>query len=182
VPRSCPPKNYKVCGEVGCIRTHPAWKCRAFNNIAHEERENIIKDNRMCPFCLLHGIKDICYANISKTKPVCPKTECKGEHNQWLHYILKTKNIINAKAVDLLEEGAVNMITGNDGWMTQDESWLDIEAAEDGEMFFVEVIFEGDRAFADKKKAGRAEDGVETLELKEDYIRSLVSQKDKRKR
>ncbi len=49
-------------------------------------------------------------------------------------------------------------------------------------MFFVKVIFEGDGAFADKKEAGRAEDGVETLELKEDYKRWLVRQKDKRKR
>jgi hypothetical protein len=36
------------------------------------------------------------------------------------------------------------MVMGNEGWRTPDESWLDIEAAEDGKTFFVDIVIEGD--------------------------------------
>jgi hypothetical protein len=39
-----------------------------------------------------------------------------------------------------LEEVATNRVMGNEGWRTPDESWLDTEAAEDGEKFFVNMV------------------------------------------
>jgi hypothetical protein len=52
---------------------------------------------------------------MSETKPVCLRLKCKGEHIQWLQDILKLKSIINANAVELLEEAAMNVVTGNEG-------------------------------------------------------------------
>jgi iron uptake system EfeUOB component EfeO/EfeM len=48
---------------------------------------------------------------------------------------LKSKSIINVNTVELLEEVAVSMVTGNEERRTLNEYWLDLEAAEDGEMF-----------------------------------------------
>jgi hypothetical protein len=37
-----------------CQGTHPPWHCKVFGKLPAKEREKIIKDNRLCPFCLLH--------------------------------------------------------------------------------------------------------------------------------
>jgi hypothetical protein len=36
----------------------------------------------------------------------------------------------------------MNMVEGFGGWRTPDESWLDMEAAEDVETFFVNMVAE----------------------------------------
>ncbi len=51
--------------------------------------EQVIKDKRMYPFCLLHEIGEICSAKVMETKPNCDMPECKGLHILWLHDILK---------------------------------------------------------------------------------------------
>ncbi len=65
VPRR-PPKKCTFMEMLDCVATHPPWKCRAFSDIAPQEREQIIKDGKMCLFFLLHGMKDICYAKMSE--------------------------------------------------------------------------------------------------------------------
>ncbi len=47
---------------LGCIGSHPPWKCKTFGNIGPTKRDHIIKDTGMCPFCLLHGKEEVCYA------------------------------------------------------------------------------------------------------------------------
>jgi hypothetical protein len=54
------------------------------------ERERVTKDNKMYPFCLLHNVEDVWYAEMTDMKPVCTRPKCKGEHIQWLHEILRT--------------------------------------------------------------------------------------------
>ncbi len=39
---------------MGCQGTHPPWHCKAFRKIQAKEREKIIEDSQLCPFCLLH--------------------------------------------------------------------------------------------------------------------------------
>ncbi len=39
---------------MGCQGTHPPWHCKVFGKLPAKERERIIEDNRLCPFCLLH--------------------------------------------------------------------------------------------------------------------------------
>ncbi len=47
----------RVCifkGIMGCAGTHPPWFCRASGRLPAKEREKLIVDNKLCPFCLLH--------------------------------------------------------------------------------------------------------------------------------
>jgi hypothetical protein len=62
--------------------------CKAFVDIAPEESEKIIKDNTMCPFCLLHSTEDVCHVKMVNTKFSFLVPECNKEHIQWLHEIL----------------------------------------------------------------------------------------------
>jgi hypothetical protein len=63
---------------MGCPATHPPWHCKVFGKLPAKEREKLIKDNRLCPFCLLHDKDKSCGA---KQKPVaCTTSNCKGRH------------------------------------------------------------------------------------------------------
>jgi hypothetical protein len=72
---------------MGCQGTHPPWRCKVFGKLPAKERERIIEDNRLCPFCLLHDKAKPCGA---KQRPVaCLVSNCKGRHIQKLHDFLK---------------------------------------------------------------------------------------------
>ncbi len=67
---------------MGCPAMHPPWLCKAFGKLPAEEREKLIMDNRLCPFCLLHDKDKPCGA---KQRPVaCTASGCKGKHIQKL--------------------------------------------------------------------------------------------------
>ncbi len=51
---------------MGCPVMHPPWLCKVFGKLPAGEREKLIKDNRLCPFCLLHEKDKPCRA---KQKP-----------------------------------------------------------------------------------------------------------------
>ncbi len=85
---------------------------------------------------------------------------------------MKSKSIINVNTVELLEEVAVNMVTGNEERRTLNEYWLDVEVAEDGVMFFVNVVLEG--KFEEDHILGSAE----LLRPKEEYERWLEMQEE----
>jgi hypothetical protein len=97
---------------------------------------------------------------MSESKLVYLRPECKGEHILWLHDILKSKSLLNAKVLELLEEGPVNMVTGNVGWRTPDESWPDMEVAEDGKTFFVNVVFKRERKLLTKRRLAAPRAGL----------------------
>jgi hypothetical protein len=40
-----PPKKCRFMEMLDCVGTHPPQKCRAFDNIAPQEKEQMIKDN-----------------------------------------------------------------------------------------------------------------------------------------
>ncbi len=93
-------------------------------DIAPEEREWIIKEYKMC---LLLGVEDIWYSKTSETKPGCARLECKGEHIQWLHIILKAKCIILPGKVGPVKDRVMNVVTGGEEWRMPDELWLNME-------------------------------------------------------
>jgi hypothetical protein len=74
---------------TGCNGSYPPWRCKAFGDRAPEERSKIIKDNKLCLFCLLHSSEEISHSKTYKTKLVCPEPECKEQHIKWLHDVLK---------------------------------------------------------------------------------------------
>jgi hypothetical protein len=107
--------------------------------------------------------KEICSAKASETKPVWQKPECKEEHIQWLHAILKLKDDPDGKLAEPEKEGAVNMTSGEDGWRTLDESWFNIEAAKDGETFFIIVVLEEDEEDNKEERIKETEGKTECL-------------------
>ncbi len=83
------PKMYKFAELAGCTGSHPPWLCKAFGDKAPEERDKIIADNKLCPFCLLHSSDEVCFSKTNRTKPVCAEPSFEGQHIKWLHEMLK---------------------------------------------------------------------------------------------
>jgi hypothetical protein len=61
------PKKCKFAELVGCTGSHPPWLSKAFGDKAPKERDKIITDNKLCPFCLLHSLDEMCFSNNNKT-------------------------------------------------------------------------------------------------------------------
>jgi hypothetical protein len=97
---------------MGCPGMHPPWLCKVLGGLPAGEREKLIKDNRLCPFCLLHDKDKPCGAKQKPVAYTAPK--CKRKHIQKLHDFLK----------DLFrEESQVHMVHGDDGWEESEEAW-----------------------------------------------------------
>jgi hypothetical protein len=107
-------------GVMGCTGTHPPWFCRAFGKLPAKERERLIVDNKLCPFCLLHDKDKACGAKQKPASVACTIHGCKGRHAQKLHEVLK----------DIFrEEGRVHVLQEDDGWEESDGAW-ELEEAE----------------------------------------------------
>jgi hypothetical protein len=105
---------------MGCAGTHPPWFCRAFGKLPAKEREKLIVDNKLCPFCLLHDKEKPCGAKQKPVSVACTVPGCRGRHAQKLHEALK----------DILrEEGRVHVLQEDDGWEESDGAW-ELEEAE----------------------------------------------------
>jgi hypothetical protein len=97
---------------MGCSAMHPPWLCKVFGKLPAGEWEKLIKDNRLCPFCLLHEEDKPCGAN---QKPVaCTAPGCRRKHIQKLHDFLKDV---------FREKSQVHMVHGEDGWEESEEAW-----------------------------------------------------------
>jgi hypothetical protein len=113
----------RVCifkGVMGCSGTHPPWFCRAFGKLPAKEREKLIVDNKLCPFCLLHDKDKTCGAKQKPTSVACTTPGCKGRHAQKLHELLKDV---------LRKEGRVHVLQEDDGWEESEGAW-ELEEAE----------------------------------------------------
>ncbi len=116
---------------MGCTAAHPPWLCKVFWNLPVGEREKLITDNRLCPFCLLHDNDKLCGAKQRPVSVACTTSGCKGRHIQKLHDFLKDA---------FREENRVHVVHGDDGWEESDEAW---ELGE-GEMMIVGTVQQGD--------------------------------------
>jgi hypothetical protein len=99
---------------MGCTAAHPPWLCKVFGRLPARERESLIKDNRLCPFCLLHDKDKPCGAKQRPVPVACTAPNCKGRHIQKLHDFLKDV---------FREENQVHVVHGDDGWEESDEAW-----------------------------------------------------------
>jgi hypothetical protein len=70
-PSGWPPKKCKFAEALSCDSFHPPWQCGAFADKRPEERAKIIKDIKLCPFCLLHNESEVCYSKVNRMKPAC---------------------------------------------------------------------------------------------------------------
>ncbi len=85
-----------------------------FGKIQAKEREKIIEDNQLCPFCLLHNKARPCGAKQRPVNPTRHVPNCKGKHIQKLNELLKDV---------FKEETQVHLVHGNDGWEESEEAW-----------------------------------------------------------
>ncbi len=92
---------------MGCSGLHPPWHCKLFGNIRAKEREKIIEDNWLCPFCLLHVRARTCRAKERLANPACHNPGCKGRHIRKLHKLLKDIH---------KEENQVHLVQGGGKW------------------------------------------------------------------
>jgi hypothetical protein len=99
---------------MGCTAAHPPWLCKVFGKLPAGEREKLITDNRLCPFCLLHDKDKPCGAKLRPVSVTCAAASCKGRHIQKLHDFLKDV---------FREENRVHVVHGDDGWEESDEAW-----------------------------------------------------------
>jgi hypothetical protein len=67
-------------GAMGCSGRHPPWNCRLFGSMQAKEREKIIEDNQLCPFCLLYDRTRACRAKEKQANPACHAPSCRGKH------------------------------------------------------------------------------------------------------
>jgi hypothetical protein len=98
---------------MGCTAAHPPWLCKVFGKLPAGEREKLIKDNRLCSFCLLHDKDKPCGAKQRPVPVACTAPNCKGRHIQKLHEFLKDV---------FREENQVHVVHGDDGWEESDEA------------------------------------------------------------
>ncbi len=66
-------------------------------------------------------------------------------------------------------------MTGGEGWRTPNESWLDIEMAEDGEIFFINVALVG------KDKESGNQSKMNVPEPEEEYEKPQERREEKRR-
>jgi hypothetical protein len=107
----------RVCifkGVMGCTGTHPPWLCKAFGKLPAKEREKLIVDNKLCPFCLLHDKDKPCGAKQRPVSVACTASGYRGRHAQKLHDFLKDV---------FREEGRVHVLQEDDGWEESEEAW-----------------------------------------------------------
>jgi hypothetical protein len=131
---------------MGCAGTHPPWFCRAFGKLPAKEREKLIVDNRLCPFCLLHDKEKTCMAKQKQVSVACLIPGCKGRHVQKLHEALKDV---------LREEGRVHVLQEDDGWEESDGAW---ELGGEEEMIVGAVRQEDESSWSDTCDAWAALD------------------------
>jgi hypothetical protein len=142
-------------GVMGCTGTHPPWFCRAFRKLPAKEREKLIVDNKLCPFCLLHDKDKQCGAKQRPASVACTASGCKGRHAQKLHDLLK----------DLFrEEGQVHVLQEEDGWEESEEAW---EWGEAGDMIVGAVRHEEEHSW---------QEACDTWEAPEWGVRASIHQ------
>ncbi len=131
---------------MGCSAMHPPWLCKVFGRLPAGERERVIKDNRLCPFCLLHDKDKPCGAKQRPVPVACTAPSCKGRHIQKLHDFLKDV---------FREENQVHVVHGDDGWEESEEAW---ELGEEEMMIVGTVQQEEDCSWQDACKPWMEED------------------------
>jgi hypothetical protein len=132
---------------MGCTGTHPPWLCKAFGKLPAKEREKLIVDNKLCPFCLLHDKDKPCGAKQRTVSVACIASGCKGRHAQKLHDFLKDV---------FREEGQVHVLQEDDEWEESEEAW---ELGEAEAMIVGTVHQEVGYSWQDACEAWAAQDG-----------------------
>jgi hypothetical protein len=140
----------RVCifkGAMGCTGTHPPWLCRAVGKLSAKEREKLIVDNKLCPFCLLHDKDKPCGAKQRPVSVACTASGCRGRHAQKLHDFLRDV---------FREEGRGHVLQEDNEWEESEEAW---ELGEAEAMIVGTVRREAEYSWQDACDAWAAQEG-----------------------
>jgi hypothetical protein len=80
--------RYLFAGTLDVPTQTPSQQCTAFRNLSPEEREKIMKDINMCPFCLQQEAAQEYHRRDTEMKPVCQKPEWGGKHTKLIHDLM----------------------------------------------------------------------------------------------
>jgi hypothetical protein len=117
----------------------------------------------MCSFCLLHGKEEICYAQGTEKKLICQKPEYKREHIEWLYEVLGLKKSL---VIILLKSRSSQVVN------QAEEAWMEMEAAEDAEIFFVNAVQGMQGRTPRRSGTQKTEDPCDCPRLEEEYTLS----------
>jgi hypothetical protein len=142
-----------------------------FGKLAAKEREKLIVDNKLCPFCLLHD--KLCGAKQRTMSVTCMAAGCKDKHAQKLHDFLKDV---------FREEGRVHVVQEDDEWEESEEAW-ELDEAE--AMIVGTIQREDGHSWQDACDAWAAQNGemeagvhrVEVSETREDQCKKVIEAK-----
>jgi hypothetical protein len=134
-------------GVMGCTGAHPPWFCRAFGKLPAKEREKLIVDNKLCPFCLLHDKDKPCGAKQKPVSVACTASGCRGRQAQKLLDFLKDV---------FREESRVHVLQEDDEWEESEEAW---ELGDAEAMIVGTVHQEVEYSWQDACDAWAAQDG-----------------------
>jgi hypothetical protein len=132
-----------------------------------KEREKLIVDNKLCPFCLLHDKDKPCGAKQKPASVACTASGCRGRHAQKLHDLLKDV---------LREEGQVHVLQEDDEWEESEEAW---ELGEAEGMIVGAVRQEDEYSLQDACDTWAAQDGE--MEASVHQVEAGQSEEDVRK-
>ncbi len=135
---------------MGCSGLHPPWHCKLFRKKRAKEREKIIEDNRLCPFCLLHDRARTCGEKERLANPACHIHGCKGRHIRKLHELLKDIH---------KEENQVHLVQGGDEWEEPEDAW-EIDGEEEA-MIVGSIQRKDDCSWQEACKSWLEQDGEE---------------------
>jgi hypothetical protein len=99
---------------MGCLGTHPPVALQGIQEDTGQRKGEIIEDNQLCPFCLLHDKAKPCGAKQRLANPACHIPGCKGKHIRKLHELLKDV---------FKEENQVHLVQGDGEWEESEEVW-----------------------------------------------------------
>jgi hypothetical protein len=129
--------SVRIQGRDGVHGRASPWLCKVFGGLPAGEREKLITDNRLCPFCLLHDKDKPCGTKEKPVPVACTVPRCRGRHIQKLHDFLKDV---------FREENRIHVVQGDNGWEESDEAW---ELGEEEMMIVGTVQQENDCSWQD---------------------------------
>ncbi len=99
---------------LGCKRSYQPQKHEMFQVLFPREKEPVVKDSNMCPFCMRHIAGVGCYGKGTETKPACPIPECDGNDTKEFHEIMM-RSLPLVNTLECEEDNDERMFKHDDG-------------------------------------------------------------------
>jgi hypothetical protein len=89
-------------------------QCVKLLELSLDERKEVLKQSRLCLYCLKHAAEMECYRRGGFSKPKCTQTGCDGEHTVGAHKLLGK----SGTSVNLVAEGEYESEVDEEWWVS----------------------------------------------------------------